>query len=525
MYRALLICNSVFPLEPVQLPRLSGPVRDGLAMWSTLTDPETGLFLPENVEVHFESEKADILEAAEKFFRHSDPDDVLLFYYSGHGKRHRSNLYLCARNTTVDLLFSSSIPGAELRSIMEATPARSVIVILDCCHSGAFKGDPPRIPPEPLSGKGRYVMTASGAAEPAIDAEPGSPSPFTRALVEGLRRAEPGSRNPEFLVVQDVYDYAYRAIPDGVPKPQRKVDGAGDTAIAARPAAPVEDLAEVSSRAPVENAGNKGTAELPSASPVSLRLQGLGFAGDRMAQQSLGDRLSWRVFLLVSFSIGFFCVLSWEKSRDLYVWSDGVDVFFVTCLLLAMLSVIFCVIEAAADGDSRVGRVMRAARVGTGLAFGALWLESVVDLGLDYAEQALLQTSIGFYFLAAVLTRFRDSLFLAATLVSFAGVFAPGENLGYDVDGFDMILLLQALISLAMAAFWYLGGTERHFATLAACGLAPVFVSFVVHGVVPGVSLYGTALALLSALLGDGTRPAEGSRSMVGSVIRRADRA
>jgi hypothetical protein len=133
MYRALLICNSVYPSEPVQLPKLLGPVRDGLTMWSALTDTEKGgLFEPENVEVLFECDKDEILKTANRFFQDCDPDDVLLFYYSGHGKPGRSNLHLCARDTTINLLPSSSVSGNELKGYMETSPAQIVIVILDC---------------------------------------------------------------------------------------------------------------------------------------------------------------------------------------------------------------------------------------------------------------------------------------------------------------------------------------------------------------------------------------------------------
>lgn len=528
MYRALLVCNSVYPLEPDQLPRLLGPVRDGLTMWSALTDTETGLFRPEDVEVLFECDKDEILKTANRFFQHCEPNDVLLFYYSGHGRKGKANLHLCARDTTIRVLPASSVSGNELKEYMETSPAQSIIVILDCCHSGAFKGDPPKISPGPLAGKGRFVVTASSAAQRAADASAkGQPSPFTRALVEGLRHAEPRSAEEGALVaVDDVYKYALRALPEGVPQPQRRVNGAGDAVIAKRRDSMAEDM---ESNAPPTRQGkhtNEREAPTPPEGAVSQWLQGLGFAGRRVTEPSLGDRLSWRMFLLASALVGLFSYLAWrawlsDVSDGYDTWSDEKELFFQCCGLLAALSALVCV--ASPLVPSRLGRGTRTARFGIGLAFGVLWLYSVTSLGLNFAEQALLQSSIGFYFIAAVLEKLHDSLFLAGALVSFAGVLAPAENLGYG--SFDVIVFFQVTISAATMACWYFGATERQFITVAAVNALPGAVSFVVHGIVPGLSWYGTGLALLSAALGDGTRPSEGSPSALRRALRKTEEA
>lgn len=513
MYRALLICNSVYPFEPVKLPRLLGPVRDGLAMWSALTDTDKGgLFSPENVEVLFECDKDEILKTANRFFQVCDPDDVLLFYYSGHGKTSRSNLHLCARDTTIELLPSSSVSGNELKSYMETSPSQNVIVILDCCHSGAFKGDPPKVSPGPLAGKGRFVVTASSASQRAADAsEAGHPSPFTRALVEGLRHAEPRSVEEGTLVVEDVYNYALRTLPKDLPRPLRRVNGVGDAVIAKRP-----------ERSPQETAPRAVPHQPdPPAGPFAEWLRRRGFAGPGLAEPSLGNRLSWRMFLLAAGLVGLFTCLSWQtwsskQAYGYYDWSPETEFFFLCCGALAALSVLACVLEWLVPRASTWAQRLRRA---TGVAFGALWFESVTRIGMNYEEQALLQSSIMFFCIAALLDRLHDSLFFAGALVSFAGVIVPAENLGYG--DFDMNVLFQALSSTAMLVLWYFGATDRHFAGMAAVSLAPGGAAFLIHGTAPGVSLLGSSLALLSAVLGDGARPAEGSRSLVLRAARR----
>ncbi|MGW4907523.1 caspase family protein [Streptomyces sp. NPDC004270] len=529
MYRALLICNSVYPFEPVQLPKLLGPVRDGLAMWSALTDAEKGgLFDPENVEVLFECDKDEILKTANRFFQDCDPDDVLLFYYSGHGKQGRSNLHLCARDTTVNLLPSSSVSGNELKGYMETSPAQSIIVILDCCHAGAFKGDPPQISATSLAGKGRFVMTASGPAQKAADApEAGHPSPFTRALVDGLRRAEPRSAQETTLVVDDVYDYAVRTLPKDLPQPQRRVNGAGDAVIAKRPNRSSQGgkvVVDPSDRAEPESVRRE--PDTPTSPSLSL-LQGLGFGGAdvRRATPSLGDRLSWRMFLLSSCLVGLFSYLAWQAwmddiSNGYDGYSGVTEFFFQCCGFLAALSALGCIVHALVSSTSRWARVARTLRFVMGLVFGGLWLYSVVGIGLNSSEQALLQSSMVFFCVAAVMHKRHDSLFLAGAAVAFAGVLVPAGNGGYR--GVDMSVVIQALVSAGMVAMWYFGAPERYFTGAAAVSLAPGTATLLIHGYIPGVSVYGTSLALLSAALGDGTRPAEGSRSLVHQAWRAA---
>lgn len=68
------------------------------------------------------------------------PDDLILLYYSGHGLQDEyDHLYLCAHDTRSNLLLSTAISDAEINSVMRSSAAKTFVVILDCCYSGAFK--------------------------------------------------------------------------------------------------------------------------------------------------------------------------------------------------------------------------------------------------------------------------------------------------------------------------------------------------------------------------------------------------
>lgn len=232
MYRALVVCNSRFPADPGALPELQGPKVDGTLVRDALTDPSAGLFERSEVRLVSEAEAPEALAAVDDFFGEAEADDTLLFYYSGHGRSRNQQLYLCVGNTRVGRLSSTSIPGSTLSEIISGSFAQVKIVILDCCQSGVFKGDDDLV--KGLSGKGRFVIAATSATDRANDAGiRGEPSPFTKALADGLL-SDAVDRNGDLTVdLDDLFTYLSAVRFDGH-QPHRKFDGAGAVPIARR---------------------------------------------------------------------------------------------------------------------------------------------------------------------------------------------------------------------------------------------------------------------------------------------------
>jgi hypothetical protein len=78
VHRALLVCNSTFPLDPNNLPDLDGPSVDGLYLWRELTHRARGLFAEESVSVLFERSRQEIMAKAEEMFGVATPNDDLV---------------------------------------------------------------------------------------------------------------------------------------------------------------------------------------------------------------------------------------------------------------------------------------------------------------------------------------------------------------------------------------------------------------------------------------------------------------
>jgi hypothetical protein len=100
---------------------------------------------------------------------------------------------------------------------MNRSRSRRQVVLLDCCHSGAFKegmlaksGDQ-AAGGEQLQGQARIVLTASDALQYSFEGDAvqgtGKRSVFTRILVEGLESGHADMDEDGLFSVDDVYKY------------------------------------------------------------------------------------------------------------------------------------------------------------------------------------------------------------------------------------------------------------------------------------------------------------------------------
>jgi uncharacterized caspase-like protein len=182
-----------------------------------------------------------------EFCSDRNPDDQLLVYLSCHGLLDGNGLlYYAATDTRQQSLAATAVSAARLTERPDDCRARGQILVLDCCHSGAFargnKGDrdsvldlKQRFQP---TGRGRVVLTASRATEYSFEGDQASgeglPSVFTWAVVDGLKSGE-ADRDRDGLALRAAPGEAARAVAGppaaGIADPVRPV-----TRFAVRPA-------------------------------------------------------------------------------------------------------------------------------------------------------------------------------------------------------------------------------------------------------------------------------------------------
>ena len=200
-----------------------------------LADPGTGLFADADVTLLPEATSTRAIRALGRFFGTATRDDVLLVYFSRHGKLDQSGrLHLCMQDTDSTDLLSTAVSSARINEFADASRARNVVIVLDCCHAGAFRGSDLG---QTVAGPGRYVLTSCRGTQLANDAtvENGT-SYFTQHLVDGLLQAAADQDGDGYVTFSDLYAYVDRRLREtGKQIPQRRVDGDGDLPLAKRP--------------------------------------------------------------------------------------------------------------------------------------------------------------------------------------------------------------------------------------------------------------------------------------------------
>src|SRR5262249_1863188 len=132
---ALLIGNSEY--RDAGLTRLRAPSADVRALEAVLRAPDTCNFA--DVTTIANGDFADIHRQIARFYSQRRRDDLLLLYFSGHGiKSDAGQLSLATGDTERALLAGTAISSRFVSSQMDACASKSLVVILDCCNSGAF---------------------------------------------------------------------------------------------------------------------------------------------------------------------------------------------------------------------------------------------------------------------------------------------------------------------------------------------------------------------------------------------------
>jgi hypothetical protein len=223
-------CALIVASDDYQDPGLSelrAPEADADALATVLSDPDVGGF---EVRTLLNEPAHVVNEAVEEFLTDRSPDDLLLLHFSCHGiKDQGGELYFAMTNTKLRLLGATAVAADFVNRRMNQSRSQRIVLFLDCCYAGAFdRGMRPRGAAtmdleERFSGRGRAVITASGAVEYAFEggaltaAGDPAPSVFTSAMVRGLTTGEADRDQDGYVDLDELYDYVYDAVREATP--------------------------------------------------------------------------------------------------------------------------------------------------------------------------------------------------------------------------------------------------------------------------------------------------------------------
>lgn len=215
---ALLIGNSQY--QDSVLAKLKAPDSDVAELAKILKDPAVGGF-DQVISVFSEVSTVVRVEIA-NFFAEKKREDLLLLYFSGHGVLDdQGRFYLAAKDTRHNLLNATGIPASFIRDEMESCRSRRQVLVLDCCHSGAFARGKGSIGLnaitqatfEGVGGYGQVVLTATDATQYALEGDQVignvETSLFTHFLIQGLRSGEADMDRDGRITLDELYDYVF----------------------------------------------------------------------------------------------------------------------------------------------------------------------------------------------------------------------------------------------------------------------------------------------------------------------------
>jgi Caspase domain len=211
---------------------LPSAVKDIEAVQHVLQNPEIGGF--DEVTVFPNPEPMAMQEAVENLFSGRKKDDLVLFFFSGHGvKDDRGRLYFATRetrkNTRGELVKATAVPASFVQDIMSNVCCKRQIVILDCCFSGAFaegmtaKDDGMVDIQTQLGGEGRAVLTSSTSTQYSFEQKGSDLSVYTQYIVEGMESGAADLDNDGSISIDELHDYARKKVQEAAPAMKPKI--------------------------------------------------------------------------------------------------------------------------------------------------------------------------------------------------------------------------------------------------------------------------------------------------------------
>ncbi|SEH08962.1 caspase, EACC1-associated type [Candidatus Venteria ishoeyi] len=219
---AILIGNSVY-VDKKELPPLRTPKKDVVGLSAVLEDTQHGSFPKANIKRLINADSQKMALETEKILMQAGPDDLVLFYFSGHGKTNLAGkLHLAAKNTEIDpklgLIGSTALATARLAQLFSSSRCQRIVIILDCCFSGAAGQDfaqkggvSTQQLEQQINGLGTYLITSATEFQTAHESRDGAYSIFTRHLIEGLQ-GKAGSDKQPVITVDALYHYVEKHV-------------------------------------------------------------------------------------------------------------------------------------------------------------------------------------------------------------------------------------------------------------------------------------------------------------------------
>lgn len=222
--RKIALLVGVTQCESADLPLLPKALDDIEAMREVLVDPELGGFSKSDVKVLENPNRQTLEDAIYDLFDRSKSkkDDLLLFYFAGHGILDEDCTFYFStsqtrKNDDGRLRSTTAVKSSFVHERMNRCRSKRIAIILDCCHSAGFtKGLTisgtidiaiNQDIKEKLGGEGTAILTASKITEFAWSTNNYPLSAYTHFLLQGVKTGEANVDENSYLSMEELHEY------------------------------------------------------------------------------------------------------------------------------------------------------------------------------------------------------------------------------------------------------------------------------------------------------------------------------
>lgn len=199
------------------MPTLRYTDDDAYQIYAFLKSPEGGA-LPDNqvrLLVDEDATRANVLNAMRRIFLRADDNDVVLFYFSGHG--------LQGSFLPIDYDgYNNRLNHEEIRNLLKASRAKHKLVIADACHSGSLLSmrDEDKSLNSLLSKyyeafqqarAGTALLMSSKGEEYSLEDGGLRSGIFSHFLVRGLK-GEADKDTDKIITIEEIYDFVHQNV-------------------------------------------------------------------------------------------------------------------------------------------------------------------------------------------------------------------------------------------------------------------------------------------------------------------------
>jgi Caspase domain len=219
---ALLIGVSEYDSSFKSLPQVKNNIRD---LHEILSNPHLGGYTIDD-EYRNENSTANDLETTINEFLKKNEGNSILIYYAGHGLVGPNDIFLLtARDSEIyengTPKHTTFVTSASIIDSIRFNKFKELVLILDCCHAGAFIEDfKNSVEKNPTLQKRNYTILASCNAYKKIYLQNGSDhSPFVESFIKRIN--DRGKNDSISINANDLFNYT--STHSGYLKPQKLV--------------------------------------------------------------------------------------------------------------------------------------------------------------------------------------------------------------------------------------------------------------------------------------------------------------